>query len=281
MYTIYCHVFPNGKRYVGITKTSLESRWDNGNGYKTCPLVDRAIQKYGWENVAHEILDTAKTKREAESKEREYIKKYNSTDNRFGYNILPGGDVATNELTDDMRYKLGKGWRGKHRTEEEKKRIGDSVRKKFERDESNGHFGLKHSDSAKRKMSKSQKALWNDERREEARKRMEKRMSDPEYRKKIIDNLRKYPPKPHKLTDEEKELRRKTMTGKWIGEKSPCSIPVLQFTKDGEFVKRWANAGEAERAGIALRSNIGKCCNHSPHVYSAGGFVWKYEKDCD
>lgn len=278
MYTIYCHIFPNGKRYIGITKTRLESRWDNGNSYKTCPLVDRAIKKYGWENVDHEVLDTAETKEEAELKERDYIKKYKCTDGRFGYNILPGGDVATNELTDDMRYKLGNGWRGKHRTEEEKRKIGEGVRKTFKRASGNGHIGLKCNDSTREKMSIAHKKRWeNEQLKSEAAKRMKDRMSDPEYKKKIVENLQKHPPKPRKLTEEEKEIRRKAMLGKWLGDKSPCSIPVIQYTKSGEFVKRWANAGEAERAGIANRRNINKCCHHEPHCHTAGGYRWEFE----
>ena len=73
MYYIYCHTFPNGKRYVGITRTSPKRRWGDGRNYVTCPLVYRAIQKYGWGNVTHEIIDTAESKEDAENKERYYI----------------------------------------------------------------------------------------------------------------------------------------------------------------------------------------------------------------
>jgi hypothetical protein len=32
---VYCHTFPNGKKYVGITKRSPEERWHkDGSGYK-------------------------------------------------------------------------------------------------------------------------------------------------------------------------------------------------------------------------------------------------------
>ena len=40
-YTVYCHIFPNGKRYVGITKQKPEYRWDNGNGYRNCTKMER------------------------------------------------------------------------------------------------------------------------------------------------------------------------------------------------------------------------------------------------
>ena len=33
-YSVYCHTFPNGKRYVGIS-SDCEKRWRNGKGYET------------------------------------------------------------------------------------------------------------------------------------------------------------------------------------------------------------------------------------------------------
>lgn len=281
MYTVYCHIFPNGKKYVGITKSSPEKRWGNGNKYKTCRLVDRAIQKYGWENVEHKLLDTADTIEEAEEKERLYISLFKSNSAEYGYNILPGGDVSTNELTPEMRESLGNGWRGKHRTEEEKRKISAGVKRKFDRPESNGHLGKKASDETREKMSAAHKASWaeNKERREGASKRMSDRMADPEYKKRIVDNLHSIKRSGYKLSDEQKKKISEYQKGRWIGEKSPNSKPVVQYTKDGVFVKRWANAGEAARAGVAQRRNIGKCCNRTPHVHTVGGFVWRFEGD--
>ena len=42
--------------------------------------------------------------------------------------------------------------------------------------------------------------------------------------------------------------------------------------------RRWSNAGEVERAGIASRSNVSKCCCGVPHVKTVGGFVWRFEE---
>ena len=46
-YTIYRHISPSGKVYVGITSKKPIVRWNNGNGYKRCVLFKRAILKYG------------------------------------------------------------------------------------------------------------------------------------------------------------------------------------------------------------------------------------------
>ena len=56
-YTVYMHIFPNNKVYIGITNKNVNSRWrKNGVGYTNCPRMNNAINKYGWENVEHKIL---------------------------------------------------------------------------------------------------------------------------------------------------------------------------------------------------------------------------------
>ena len=92
-YSLYIHTFPNGKRYIGITSAKDPSkRWKNGNGYKLQPLMNNAIQKYGWENVIHEIRLTGLTREEACKREQFYISLFRSTDSKYGYNITKGGE---------------------------------------------------------------------------------------------------------------------------------------------------------------------------------------------
>lgn len=89
-YIVYCHIFPNGKRYIGITKTSVDKRWCNGNGYMTQSKIARAIKKYGWENVVHEVLAVGLDHDKANEMEQYYIAKYDTLNN--GYNATIGGD---------------------------------------------------------------------------------------------------------------------------------------------------------------------------------------------
>lgn len=282
MYTIYCHIFPNGKRYIGMTRTSVEKRWGHGENYKTCPLMYRAIQKYGWENIEHVVLAEVPSLEEAEQKEREFVSAYRTQDPSFGYNVLPGGDVSNNCSTEEMRYKLGNGWRGKHRSENEKDKISQGVKQAFTREKSNGHFGLSHSVATREKMSMSHSEMWanDEERKAKASLRMAERMADSEYKTKVLENLSQYRRKAGewKMPEEAKKKLSKQVKGKWLGDRSPCSKPVLQYTVEGEFVKRWDNAGEAEREGIASRSNISKCCLGKPHIKTVGGFMWKFEE---
>lgn len=105
MYTIYKHTSPSGKVYIGITKqTPPSKRWLGGKGYRTQEKFYRAIQKYGWKNFTHEILYQCENSDEAEMKEREFIKQYKSTDNRFGYNVENGGNYKK-EISEETRLK--------------------------------------------------------------------------------------------------------------------------------------------------------------------------------
>lgn len=92
-YKIYCHVFPNGKRYFGQTKRTLEERFGkNGTNYKDSPFLWNAIQKYGWENISHILIKDNLTKEEANKYEMAYIKSYKTYDKNYGYNLTLGGD---------------------------------------------------------------------------------------------------------------------------------------------------------------------------------------------
>ncbi|RFZ78234.1 hypothetical protein DS742_14040 [Lacrimispora amygdalina] len=94
-YKIYKHTNTiNGKVYVGQTYTSLRARFGkNGVGYRGCKLFYKAIQKYGWDNFSHEILeDNIHTQEIANDREKFYIKQYKSTNSEFGYNLTNGGN---------------------------------------------------------------------------------------------------------------------------------------------------------------------------------------------
>ena len=58
-YKIYMHKNKiNGKVYIGQTSKSLDERCGkNGSGYIGCIRFYNAIQKYGWNNFEHEIIE--------------------------------------------------------------------------------------------------------------------------------------------------------------------------------------------------------------------------------
>lgn len=93
IYTIYMHKNKiNGKSYIGQTIQKPEQRWKNGAGYKSCTYFYNAIQKYGWDNFQHIILDQGEmTQKEADDKECFYIQQYDTLNPQKGYNIVNGG----------------------------------------------------------------------------------------------------------------------------------------------------------------------------------------------
>lgn len=86
-YTVYAHISPKGKYYIGITKKDPpELRWNNGKGYQKQRKMWNAIKYYGWDNFQHIILETGLSKKRAKYLETRYIEKYNSVEN--GYNVI-------------------------------------------------------------------------------------------------------------------------------------------------------------------------------------------------
>lgn len=112
-YSLYRHTFPNGKMYIGVTKkVPVYRRWQNGYGYSQQPKMARAIAKYGWDNVRHDILLTNLTEREAKFWEQFYIRQFDTVNH--GYNITLGGDGLTGmKLSEETKRKIGEANRQK------------------------------------------------------------------------------------------------------------------------------------------------------------------------
>ena len=89
-YCVYKHTTPNNKVYIGMTGVNPLQRWSNGEGYAGQPKFYKAILKYGWDNIRHEIVYSGLTMEEACEKEKEQIEKYGSV--RNGYNCSTGGE---------------------------------------------------------------------------------------------------------------------------------------------------------------------------------------------
>lgn len=121
---VYVHIFPNTKKYFGITSKNPELRWQNGTGYEKThqPVMYNAIQKYGWENIQHKILFTNLTKEEAQEKEKELIKKYKTNCHKYGdiygYNMTDGGEgTIGHKVSQELRLKMSTIKIGKYKGE--------------------------------------------------------------------------------------------------------------------------------------------------------------------
>jgi len=89
----------NNKKYIGQTIRPLHKRIGeykaayNNNSFHN-QYLSNAFNKYGWNNFEFIIIDTANDLIELNEKEIKYIKLYNSTNKKFGYNIESGGNNA-------------------------------------------------------------------------------------------------------------------------------------------------------------------------------------------
>ena len=90
-WTVYKHVSPSGKVYVGIS-SNIKNRWA-ASGYYYClsdTAFSRALTKYGWDNFQHIILAEHLSKQEACDMEKELIVYYKAK--KISYNITDGGE---------------------------------------------------------------------------------------------------------------------------------------------------------------------------------------------
>ena len=145
-YSIYCHITPSGRKYVGISCSPVR-RWDNGKNYKHNFLFDRAIKKYGWDNIQPLILYSGLSVDEAKEIERKLIKEWKLTNHRYGYNISPGANSSPSLRSRMLMSKARKGknyCEGRILSAETKSKISSSLKEYF-KDHKPAFYGRHHS----------------------------------------------------------------------------------------------------------------------------------------
>lgn len=144
-FTVYCHTTPSGKKYIGMSKNPVK-RWNQGKGYIKNLVFYRAIQKYGWDNIKHEILFSGLSAEDAKKKERALIEEYNTRDIRYGYNLREGGDGTFSEESRHLMsiHRMGnKNTLGYVPSEETKMKISQSL-KDYYKDRPGTFWGKHH-----------------------------------------------------------------------------------------------------------------------------------------
>lgn len=163
-YTVYMHISPSGKRYIGITCRKPEHRWSNGKGYKYNKHFASAIEKYGWDNFEHIIVTKGLSEEEAKWLEIELIREWDSTNKEKGYNITLGGDgvrgvnpleYMTEEQIEEWKRKQSETMKGKnnpnygkHPSEETRRKLSETKK------------GKPRSKETRRKISESNKGRY-------------------------------------------------------------------------------------------------------------------------
>lgn len=240
-YYVYLHKFPNGKYYVGITRQEPKKRWANGLGYpEDCQeLMFRAIKKYGWENIEHQILHSGLTEIEAKELEIYYITEiYHSNERAHGYNRTKGGD----------------GVLGFQHSKASKLQISKSLKKAWQNDDLKKRMSQKHAGSNNgnygKKLSKEQRQILS------------------ECAKQRTGDKNPFYGKHHSA--ESKQKMSKSHTGQMLGGKNP-NAKAVRCIETGEV---FDSASTAARKYKVSTGNISSACRGDSH--SAVGFHWEY-----
>lgn len=245
-YCVYMHRCPNGKVYIGVTGKTPSERWKGGHGYSNNRHFKSAIEKYGWDNIEHIILNDNLEKETAYQLEKEYIKKYNSTDRSKGYNVSTGGEASAEGFhhTKEAREKIGKASRGVKRKPESirKARLAHIISIEVYDIDAN-HLGTFES------LTEAQKFTG-------------------------VNNSN------ISATCKGKYKQFKGYIFRYSGDKTPVEKirshrkPVRMYSLDGAFIKEFKSVKEAARTMNLHDTHIADCCKGK--YTQSGGFIWEY-----
>jgi hypothetical protein len=104
LYYLYVILFPNGKRYFGITydpRVRYLEHLKCARGIRSKAPVHEAIRKYGVAGALFKVLVTGR-KDYISQLEVLAIAEFDSLAGRNGYNISPGGDISPMTLADSI-----------------------------------------------------------------------------------------------------------------------------------------------------------------------------------
>lgn len=280
---IYCHTAPNGKRYIGQTRTDPEVRWGKGRGYSSQQYFKRAIDKYSWDNIEHAVLCSVSNQEYANFLEQWFIEKWDTTNPENGYNCAKGGAGPTGVTWDDERkqafseYMTGENnpMYGRNHSEETRARISEKL--------------------CGRKLSPEMRAFRtriilesNKRRRKPVRQldldgnviRTYSGMGEIEAETgfnhssiwKVCHGkmLTAYGFKWEFVDDELREESRKALEAR-----PKNSIAVIQCDFDGNEVARFESMSDAERKTGLNRNKISACCYGKQDTYA--GYTWRLE----
>lgn len=270
-YKLYIHIFPNDKVYIGITSQDVNKRWRQGEGYKN-QFIYKAILKYGWENILHQILLDGLSKEQAEEKEIEYINKYKSNNPDRGYNVSNGGNCCGTHSEEtkrkiaesnrrrgckpETREKIRQGNLGKIITDEQKAKISNTLKGRV--------FTQEHKEKIRASRIGTELSLETKKKISEKRMGQKFKCNDPAKRGKQISDAMKR----RNLNKPEIMEHMRTASIK------KCSKPVLQQTIDGEDIRIWASAAEIERILNINHVQISRACKKEGKILA--GYLWRF-----
>ena len=226
---------------------------------KSCTSFYNAILKYGWDNFEHIVVSDNLSREDALTMEEAIIQEEKLSDNKFGYNSTKGGEHRrwTDEEKNAMS-KMRRSMKGKTPAY-----IRDAISKGL-KGNTNKHTSVNQYDKTTGNLIATYKSLTEASKVTGA----------------AVGNI-------------SLACRGKIKTaGGFIWQYSNCcssidvnahqpayrckTIPVEQYSKNGEFISSFSSIIDASRYTQIDQSAICKVCRGKQA--SAGGFVWKYTK---
>lgn len=151
----------NGKKYVGVTKHSIETRW---NQHVSCATtrsskksaIHNAISKYGVDQFVVTLIDEADSHEDLMSKEKFWISSLDTK--RRGYNCTAGGEYSPRSADMDVRERMRQSHLGVPLSEETKRKMSATRKGRPQSDQhvrarAAAHTGHRHSEEFKIRMS--------------------------------------------------------------------------------------------------------------------------------
>lgn len=249
-YCIYYHKSPENKYYIGQTCQKVEDRWkNNGSGYKIAKMKE-AIDKFGWSNFEHGILEEGLSAQEADEREAYYIALFDSVNN--GYNVYTANHSGYHfaELWADpnIRAQMIKKLTELRNTPEYHTQQSNRMKEIWMRED----------------YRESQAKTWTDERREQASIRSKRNWENPEYREKI--------------SKAQSDIKKETWKDPEYRKKICKQVLCVETNKVFESVKaaaEWCGV-KPNTLSTALRS---KTHQSGSHPESGIKLHWKYYSD--
>ena len=274
---IYMRISPSGGKYIGQTIFSEEIRWKdhvkeatnlNSNNYNT--ILNKAIRKYGKDNFQVIILEDNIEEDNLDEKEIYWIDQYKTywKDGFHGYNMTRGGSghkllqIDNNDLVELWNQGLG--------TLEiaayfncERQAIRDRLLS----------IGYTSTDLIARRQQKAVNtrdnnhynkeqilALWN------------QGLSATKIGQELNNDRHSITRILYQLGITEKEMKQRQVTYM----SNSTRKPIIQYDKQGRYIKEWSSISDAARALHLQVSNISKVL--SKERKTTGGYIFKYKE---
>lgn len=270
---IYKITSPGGKIYIGQS-IHIDSRKKNYEliNCKGQKLLYYSLIKYGFENHIFETIEECSIEllHERETFWKKYYLEQNNNDwskmlfcelydkgsggpmSEATKQKISKSNIGVKRHSDEWKLFKSINQTGRLLSQEAKDKIGDI------------HRGLKYSEESKQKIRDSKIGQKYSE---ESKKRLSEALKGGKRTEEQKQNMRK----------PRSEEARKNMSLTHKGKSNPKNKkPIQQFDLEGNFIRDWDGATDANKElGINL-SDITSCCKGK--LKTAGKFIWKYKE---